>query len=101
MSLSNPGNASLCLDKPSTDWMGGFCRRQQSQKLLWIIDSAPIFLGLTLSVAGKREDSLIQIKTHLEQTVTERISELQGLNQDLKAEIEGRRLDALKLKVCC
>ena len=75
-----------------------FVEAQQSQKLLWIIDSAPIFLGLTLSIAGKREDSLIQIKAHLEQTVTERISELQGLNQELRGEIEGRRLDALKLK---
>jgi GAF domain-containing protein len=71
---------------------------QQNQKLLWIIDSAPLFLGLTLGLAGRREDSLLEIKINLEHTISERLSELNGINQELEAEAEGRRRDALQLK---
>jgi GAF domain-containing protein len=71
---------------------------QRTQMLLWIIDTAPLFLGIALGVAGKREDSLIDIKVHLEQTIQERISELQSVNQELKGEVEGRQTDATQLK---
>jgi len=71
---------------------------QQSQKLLWIIDTAPLFLGLAFGVAGRREDSFIQIKTHLEQAVTERTAEMEGVNRDLEREIEDRRKYESQLK---
>jgi len=50
---------------------------QRLQPLLWIIDTAPLFLGFAFGVAGRREDSLIQIKLCLEKTVSERTTELQ------------------------
>ena len=71
---------------------------QRSQNLLWIIDTAPLFLGLAFGLAGKREEGLIQIKNNLEQTVTDRTSELQGLNRNLEGEITDRRKYESQLK---
>ncbi|HEY4722831.1 MAG TPA: hypothetical protein VII92_13340, partial [Anaerolineae bacterium] len=53
---------------------------QRTQPLLWIIDTAPIFLGLFASFAGRREDSLHQMNIDLRQ-----------LNADL--ETSARELD--------
>jgi GAF domain-containing protein len=75
-----------------------FVELQQSQKLLWIIDTAPFFLGLAFSVAGRREDSFIQIKNLLEQTVTDRTAELEKTNQNLESEIEDRHNYESRLK---
>ena len=68
-----------------------FIKMQQEEPLLWIIDTAPLFLGFAFGVAGMREDSLIQIKVRLEQTVSERTGELQRANQSLQKDNEERR----------
>jgi GAF domain-containing protein len=64
---------------------------QQSEPLLWIIDTAPVFLGLLAAYAGRRQDALAQtndelqkrekeltaIQGNLEQIVDERTRELE------------------------
>ena len=44
--------------------------------LLWIIDTAPLFLGLFASFAGRKQDKLIQINRELEKRVEERTRDL-------------------------
>ncbi len=45
---------------------------QSQQPLLWLIDTAPLFLGLFASVAGRRQDQVAQITVELERKITER-----------------------------
>lgn len=52
---------------------------QRNKTLLWIIDSAPLFLGLTFGLVGWREDKLRRVKIQLEQTLSEQTSELQDV----------------------
>ncbi len=61
-----------------------FVRMQRDEPLLWIVDTAPLFLGFAFGVAGRREDSLTQIKLHLEETVSERTAQLLGEVDDRK-----------------
>ena len=49
---------------------------QQTQPLLWIIDTAPIFLGLFAAFAGRREDMLRQT-TVLQSELSARLREQQ------------------------
>jgi GAF domain-containing protein len=78
---------------------------QQSNRLLWIIDTAPLFLGLFAAVAGHRQDILEKLNQALsaresemrsmraavEQEVHERTAQLEKTNQQL-----GRRASQLK-----
>lgn len=70
---------------------------QATDSLLWIIDTAPFFLGLFAFFAGQRQDDLQKlnielkqrenelenIKENLERSVEERITELAGRNNEL------------------
>jgi len=70
---------------------------QATDSLLWIIDTAPFFLGLFAFFAGQRQDNLQKlnielkqreneledIKKNLERSVEERITELAGRNNEL------------------
>ncbi len=67
---------------------------QSNNPLLWIIDTAPLFLGLLAAFAGRRQDSLIasnlqlekderdltKLKVGLEENVAERTQELDQRN---------------------
>jgi len=64
---------------------------QGSHPLLWIIDTVPLFLGLTFGFNGAREERLIRLNAQLEQTIAERTSELVRTNEDLQREVEERR----------
>ena len=61
-----------------------FIRMQRTQPLLWIIDTAPLFLALTFGLAGRRQDNLIHLKASLQETVLERTSDLQRANRNCK-----------------
>jgi two-component system, sensor histidine kinase and response regulator len=61
---------------------------QQSQPLLWIIDSAPLFLGMAFGLIGLRQVRLTNLKNELEYTVKERTAELQSVNKQLCQELE-------------
>ena len=68
-----------------------FIFAQKGQQILWIVDLAPLVLGIVFSLIGKREhelqcinidlektnQELIGLQTHLEQRVTERTAELE------------------------
>ncbi|HKA52853.1 MAG TPA: PAS domain S-box protein, partial [Candidatus Binatia bacterium] len=64
---------------------------QGQQPLHWIIDTAPIFLGLFATLAGRRQDLLTRFSSQLEQKVADRTAELSQSNQELKRQIAERR----------
>jgi len=80
---------------------------QAADPLLWIIDTAPIFLGLFAAIAGRRQDhleqlnlelkmrenELIQSHTNLEERVEERTREFE--QQRRHAEKRSRQFEAL------
>jgi GAF domain-containing protein len=80
---------------------------QAAEPLLWIIDTAPIFLGLFAAIAGRRQDhleelneqlrirenELVQARTNLEKRVEERTRELE--QQQRHAEKRSRQFEAL------
>jgi len=83
---------------------------QRAQALLWIIDTAPVFLGLFAAFAGCRQDRLMKANADLERRVAERTrqmeqarDELEGRvrerTQQLQAEVLERRLAEAKLMV--
>ncbi|HEX7621618.1 MAG TPA: response regulator [Anaerolineales bacterium] len=61
---------------------------QQSQPLLWIIDCAPLVLGVVFILTGVRQDRLTRLKNELETIVEERTGELQSVNKQLNHELE-------------
>ena len=82
-------------------------RAQRSSVLLWVIDSAPIFLGLFASLAGRRQDALEGVVTELEKTnaaVEEARAKAEAANKALErtnAELDatnGALLEAGRLK---
>src|SRR5262245_29720981 len=58
---------------------------QRSEPLLWIIDTAPIFLGLFAFLAGYREESLYKVNKELEA----RRDELEQLRVTLEQGVEA------------
>jgi len=78
------------LDQASLD-LEAMLIAQSSHPLLWIIDTVPLFLGLTFGFNGAREESLIRLNAQLEQTVAERTSELGRTNEELQREVDERR----------
>src|SRR5687767_2138579 len=81
---------------------------QSSDSLLWIIDTAPFFLGLFAFFAGQRQDSLLNLnsglkqrenelekfKANLEKSIEERTKELVIINQQTVKRAEQLRLIA-------
>ena len=63
---------------------------QREDALLWIIDSAPFFLGLFAMVAGLKQDRIRAINDSLERRVREQTQDLLDSNKSLKFEIETR-----------
>ncbi|MBA4379739.1 MAG: hybrid sensor histidine kinase/response regulator [Anaerolinea sp.] len=64
---------------------------QMSYPVLWIIDTAPLFLGLSFGFYGSREERLVRLNARLEATIAERTSEMVRTNQELQREVEERR----------
>ncbi|MFH1907775.1 MAG: response regulator, partial [Chloroflexota bacterium] len=64
---------------------------QMSYPVLWIIDTVPLFLGLSFGFYGSREDRLVRLNARLEAMIAERTSELVRTNQELRREVEERR----------
>jgi GAF domain-containing protein len=56
---------------------GSIMRVQSSNPLHWVMDTAPFFLGLFASLAGRREDRLSRAREELDQQVQE-LQVLQG-----------------------
>ena len=69
---------------------------QKSSPLHWVIDTAPFFLGLFASFAGRRQDRLIRLNEVLEHRVQERdqaILELETLQATLERQVAQRTAD--------
>jgi anti-anti-sigma regulatory factor len=66
---------------------------QRSTVLHWVIDTAPFFLGLFASFAGKRQDELVHLSEKLKQGIQERdeaISQLEILQASLEQQVAER-----------
>ena len=59
---------------------------QSTDSLLWIIDSAPLFLGFFAAIAGRRQDNLQNIYEQLKQ----RESQLENVQKELEQRMEER-----------
>ena len=57
---------------------------QAAQPLHWIINTAPFFLGLFASFAGKRQDLFANLNIDLEQQVVARMADLAAANEALR-----------------
>ncbi|MGZ6346875.1 MAG: PAS domain S-box protein, partial [Anaerolineales bacterium] len=60
---------------------------QQAQPLLWIIDCAPLVLGVVFILVGIRENRLTRLKNDLETKVEQRTEELWDVNKKLNKEV--------------
>ncbi len=67
--------------------LGSIFLAQGSQPLLWIIDCAPLVLGVVFILVGVRENRMNGLKNDLETTVGLRTAELQMLNKKLIQEV--------------
>lgn len=65
---------------------------QASDPLLWIIDTAPLFLGLFASIAGRRQDNLQKLNAELQRQGLE----LENARQTLEKRVQERTADLTK-----
>lgn len=71
--------------------MSSVIRIQTMDPLHWIIDTAPLFLGILAGIAGFRKDQTDSVNQHLEKIVGERTQRLEKKNELLKSEITQRK----------
>ena len=74
---------------------------QKSTPLHWVIDTAPFFLGLFASFAGKRQDQLVCLNKRLRQGLQERdqaIGQLETLQAGLEKQVAERTADQERLQ---
>ncbi len=64
---------------------------QRNEPLLWIIDSAPLILGLAFAAIGSQQDRLKKVNLELETIVAGRTSDLRHANEELQREVDERR----------
>ena len=62
---------------------------QGSNPLLWMIDTAPLFLGLLARMIGARQDRLMTHALGLEKGISERAAGLEEANEQLKLAVEA------------
>ena len=65
---------------------------QKEDPLLWIIDTAPVFLGVFAAFAGRRQDTLQQLNENLQHQGME----LEATRQTLEQRVEERTSDLTK-----
>lgn len=68
--------------------LAGVFKAQLGEPLLWIIDTAPLFLGLFAALAGRREDRLRLIASKLLETVDSLEERVAERTDDLKQAVE-------------
>lgn len=69
-----------------------------AEPLLWLIDTAPLFLGLFAFLAGRQRDQVERITAHLEQEVKDRTADILKANEKLSGEIEERKRAELEIR---
>ncbi len=83
-----------CVQNVGTINWDGIVRVQKENPLLWIIDSAPFWLGLFALFGGIKQSEVISHKKVLE----ENIKALDQLNENLEVRIEERTKDLIRAK---
>jgi methyl-accepting chemotaxis protein len=68
---------------------GARLARVQAMPLMWIIDTAPLFLGLFASLAGRRQDQLIASEEAKRATFTKTSAELFAAAKDLLSTVSS------------
>lgn len=63
---------------------------QQEETLLWIIDTAPLFLGIAFYVVGRLNAKLRETNAKQEEIIEEKTQRFVEKNKELEAEIEDR-----------
>jgi GAF domain-containing protein len=69
---------------------------QQSNPLLWVIDTTPLLLGFCGALVGKRQDALARLSESLvarDQEREQAVRELQALRMDLERQVAERAAD--------
>lgn len=97
--LCFPVVASCLASYLETGWIdwSGVAAAQRGRPLLWIIDTAPFWLGLSASLAGRREDRLSEVNDQLEEELQrrhryeERLRSAQKRAVTARVEAEGLR----------
>ena len=75
---------------------------QTNDPLLWVINTAPFFLGALAGLAGRRQDQLIRLNESLNRRVEERdqaLGKIQSLQADLEQRVAERTRDLVKERV--
>lgn len=70
---------------------------QRVNHLIWIIDTAPFFLGLLAWIAGMKQDRIRKINSSLEVQIKKQTKGLTATNSELKREIEERKKKEIEL----
>jgi signal transduction histidine kinase/ActR/RegA family two-component response regulator len=70
---------------------------QSNQPLHWIINTAPLFLGIFASFAGSRQDKVQDLNEAQEYIIDERTADLKITNEELKREIDQRKITEFEL----
>ncbi|MEQ9264234.1 MAG: ATP-binding protein [Balneolaceae bacterium] len=70
---------------------------QSMNPLHWIIDTAPVFLGLFSALAGYLKDQVVNVNRELEEIIAKRTESIERKNQLLKQEIDHRKEAELEL----
>ena len=84
------GTAIVCHQQFGHVDIAGIVQAQSTNPLLWIINTAPLFLGLFATFAGARQDKITAINLTLAERVREQTAHLQTANASLQREIEVR-----------
>ncbi len=84
----------VCIQNFGTIHWAGIVQVQKADPLLWIIDSAPFWLGLFALFGGIKQSEVITHKKVLE----ENLKTLDQLNENLELKIEERTKDLIKAK---
>ncbi len=81
----------LCMSSYGELSPGCMVMVQSSSELLWVIDTAPLFLGIFAYFVGKKQQDINEINAGLQRTVDEQTIDLKNINQELLLEIEERK----------
>ncbi len=64
---------------------------QTTHPLLWIVETAPLFWGITFGILGAGQDKLVEMAASLDRKVQEGLKDLNAANQHLQQELDLMR----------
>lgn len=79
--------------------LASIVQAQTSEPLLWIINSAPFWLGLFARIGGKRQDSVNAYANNLENKVQTQTADLKKANNELNQALEKANETAVEAEL--